>query len=237
MEKKTRIFLLLLAFLLPSLIFAQTSITGHVTDAGTNLPLQGATITERGTNNVKVTDANGNFSISVSSPQAKIIISSVGYATQTLDASSNMTVSLAIDNTKLSEVVVTGLASSVKRSNLANAVASVSGKELVGTTVQSTVDGALYGKFTGANISANSGAPGGGISVKLRGITSLVANSQPLFIVDGVYFGRNGHACSARGRRRKSKTEYKSWITYQCPAESDRAVCRNWYRFGVRCRL
>jgi len=188
MEKKTKIFLLFLTFLLPSLIFAQTSITGRVTDAGTNLPLQGVTITERGTNNVKVTDANGNFSMSVSSPQAKLVISSVGYATQTLDASANMTVSLAIDNTKLSEVVVTGLASSVKRSNLANAVASVSGKELVGTTVQSTVDGALYGKFTGANISANSGAPGGGISVKLRGITSLVANSQPLFIVDGVYF-------------------------------------------------
>src|SRR5262245_43666315 len=188
MEKKTKILLLFLALLLPSLIFAQTSIAGHVTDAGTNLPLQGVTITERGTNNVKVTDANGNFSISVSSSQAKLVISSIGYATQTLDASSNMTISLAIDNTKMSEVVVTGLASSVKRSNLANAVASVSGKELVGTTVQSTVDGALYGKFTGANISANSGAPGGGISVKLRGITSLVANSQPLFIVDGVYY-------------------------------------------------
>ena len=53
---------------------------------------------------------------------------------------------------------------------------------------QPTVDGALYGKFAGANISANSGAPGGGISVKLRGITSLVGNSQPLFIVDGVYY-------------------------------------------------
>ena len=50
------------------------------------------------------------------------------------------------------------------------------------------MDAALYGKFTGANISANSGAPGGGISIKLRGITSLVASSQPLFIVDGVYY-------------------------------------------------
>jgi TonB-linked SusC/RagA family outer membrane protein len=58
----------------------------------------------------------------------------------------------------------------------------------VGTTTQSTLDGALYGKFTGANISANSGSPGGGISIKLRGITSIAANSQPLFIVDGVYY-------------------------------------------------
>ena len=188
MKKKAKIFLLLTAFVFPSLLFAQTQIIGRVTDAGSNLPLQGVTITEQGTNNVKTTDANGNFSISVKNDRAKLVISSVGYVTQTLDASSNMTVTLAIDNTKLSEVVVTGLASSVKRSNLANAVASVSGKDLVGTTVQSTVDGALYGKFTGANISANSGAPGGGISMKLRGITSLVANSQPLFIVDGIYF-------------------------------------------------
>src|SRR5258705_2703027 len=118
----------------------------------------------------------------------KVEICFVGYLPQTVDACNDLNVKLAVDNTNLSEVVVTGLASSVKRSNLANAVASVSGKDLVGTTVQSTVDGALYGKFTGANISANSGAPGGGITVKLRGITSLVANSQPLFIVDGVYF-------------------------------------------------
>ena len=85
-------------------------------------------------------------------------------------------------------MIVSGLATSIKRSNLANSVASISSKELIGTTTQETVDGALYGKFTGANVSANSGAPGGGISVKLRGITSIVANSQPLFIVDGVYY-------------------------------------------------
>ena len=65
MKKKTKIFLLFSILLLPSLLFAQTSVTGRVTDAGSNLPLQGVTITERGTNNVKLTDANGNFSISV----------------------------------------------------------------------------------------------------------------------------------------------------------------------------
>ena len=188
MKKKTKILLPLFVFMLPSWLFAQTVINGRVTEAQTNNPLQGVTVNEKGTNHLTLTDADGRFSISVSSPQAKLVITSVGYVSQTVDASNNMTVSLAIDNTKMSEVIVTGLASSVKRSNLANAVASVSGKELVGTTVQATVDGALYGKFTGANISENSGAPGGGISVKLRGITSLVANSQPLFIVDGVYY-------------------------------------------------
>jgi hypothetical protein len=58
--------------------------------------------------------------------------------------------------------VISGLASTVKRSNLANSVASISAKELTSMSNQSTMDGALYGKFKGANITSNSGAPGGG---------------------------------------------------------------------------
>jgi len=87
----------------------------------------------------------------------------------------------------LEEVVITGLASSVKRSNLANAVSTVSAKELTGTTTIQTTDGALYGKVAGATIRSNGGAPGGGMSIQLRGISSLQGASQPLIIVDGVY--------------------------------------------------
>jgi len=186
-QNSIKILLLSVLFLLPYWLLAQT-INGRVTESGTNSPLQGASVTIKGTNKNAQTDAEGKFSITVSGSNQKLVISYVGYLSQTLDAADNLSISLVPDNTKLSEVVVTGLATSVKRSNLANAVASVSGRELIGTTIQSTVDGALYGKFTGANISANSGAPGGGISVKLRGITSLVSSSQPLFIVDGVYY-------------------------------------------------
>jgi TonB-dependent SusC/RagA subfamily outer membrane receptor len=115
----------------------------------------------------------------------------VGYTAQTVSLQPNVTtynIKLQEAEGRMNEVVITGLATSVKRSNLGNAVASVSAKELTGTTILPTLDAALYGKFPGSNISANSGAPGGGISIKLRGITSLVANSQPLFIVDGVYY-------------------------------------------------
>jgi hypothetical protein len=66
-------------------------------------------------------------------------------------------------------------------------VATVSAAELAGVTPPQTLDGALAGKFTGAVVTANSGAPGGGMSVKLRGITSINGNSQPLYIIDGVY--------------------------------------------------
>ena len=87
----------------------------------------------------------------------------------------------------MEEVVVTGLASSVKRSNLANAVASVSSAELSQVANAQTLDGALNGKFKGASISSNSGSPGGGMSFRLRGITSLSGFNQPLIIMDGVY--------------------------------------------------
>ncbi len=196
MRKKTIALapLLALLLLLPFHLFAQTVITGRVTEAGTNAPLSGATVSVKGTTTATQTDADGRFSITVTGTNPKLVVSYIGFVQQTVDATNNATISMAVDNTRLSEVVVTGLATSVKRANLANAVSSISGKELTGTTVQSTVDGALYGKFTGASISANSGAPGGGISVKLRGITSLVANSQPLFIVDGVYYDNSSIA-------------------------------------------
>ena len=189
-----RISTLLLAMLLPAWIYAQTTVTGKVMDGNTGSALGGVTVTVKGTTTAVQTDGDGKFSISVKNNKERLVFSFVGFVSQTVDASNNLAIVLNSDDTRMTEVVVTGLATSVKRSNLANTVASVSGKDLVGTTVQSTVDGALYGKFTGANISANSGAPGGGISVKLRGITSLVANSQPLFIVDGVYYDNSSIA-------------------------------------------
>ncbi len=82
---------------------------------------------------------------------------------------------------------MTGLATSIKRSNLANSVATIGGRELVGQTRPVTLDAALQGKLAGAVISQTSGAPGGGISVQLRGPSSIIGNSEPLYIIDGVY--------------------------------------------------
>ena len=170
--------------------WAQQTITGAIVDASNN-PLSGVSVQLLNTSIGTTTDANGRFTISVPNKTGTLQISYVGFQTQTIDLANvgdELKITMQAGEGSLQEVVVTGIASSVKRANLANAVSSVSAKQLVGTTVQPTMDGALYGKFTGANISANSGAPGGGISIKLRGITSLIANSQPLYIVDGVYY-------------------------------------------------
>jgi len=131
---------------------------------------------------------NGKFVVSV--PQsAVLIVSASGFKTQTIkvENATDLQISLTEDVARLDEIVVTGLSTSIKRRNLANAVAVISSKELAGTAPAQTFDAALEGKIPGAYINANSGSPGGGISVKLRGVTSVYGNTQPLYVVDGVY--------------------------------------------------
>jgi len=180
MRKKTQALSLLLALFMPAWLMAQTVVSGRVTESASSKPLEGATVSVRGTRTFTQTDADGKFSISVANSDARLVVTFVGYVSQTVDAKNSSAINLVVDNTSMSEVVVTGLATSIKRSNSANAVASISAKQLAGNTRPQTLDGAMQGKITGAQISANSGAPGGGFSVRLRGISSINLSSEPL---------------------------------------------------------
>jgi TonB-linked SusC/RagA family outer membrane protein len=165
-------------------------ISGTVKNTTDGSALPGVNIVVKGTTAGAISDVNGEFKLSVPSSAKKIIFSFIGFVTKEIDVptSGNMDVILEEDVIGLEEVVVTGLATSVKRSNLANAVTSVSAKELVGTTSPVTTDGALQGKIAGANIVSNGSMPGGGFNMQFRGVSTLGASaSQPLFIVDGVY--------------------------------------------------
>lgn len=193
--KKTKMLFLLAVLLLPAWIFAQTTVTGRVTDPSGN-PLERASITVKGTNNFTQTDADGKFSINAAS-NAQLIVSYVGFVPQTISAANSGNIILAIDNTNLNEVVVTGLATSVKRTNAANSVATISSKQLNGNTRAQTLDGAMQGKIAGVQISANSGAPGGGFAVRLRGISSINLSSEPLYIIDGVYVNNEQNGTGA----------------------------------------
>ncbi|MFK7932080.1 MAG: carboxypeptidase-like regulatory domain-containing protein, partial [Saprospiraceae bacterium] len=182
-------FLLFALVLMTSAVMAQFTVTGTISDSEGE-PLIGATVLVKGTALGTVTDFDGNYSINVPGDAGELEFSYTGYSSMTMDVSStNSQVDVILDSssTQLDEVVVTGLASSVKRSNSANSVASIGAKELTGVTTQATMDGALYGKFKGADIRSNSGAPGGGMSIKLRGVTSIFGSQQPLYIVDGVF--------------------------------------------------
>lgn len=180
--------LLLFLFLLPCFVFAQNTISGKVTsESGETVPF--VNVIEKGTTNGTTTDIDGNYSIEMSTLPGTLVFSSLGFTTveQAVSISETLNITMGESAQALDEVVITGLATSIERTNSANAVASLSAEDLVGKTPPPTLDGALYGKFAGAVVNQNSGAPGGGLSVKLRGATSLQGNVQPLYIIDGVY--------------------------------------------------
>jgi len=180
-----------LTFLLFGSVNAQSFVLqGNVTAVGSSEPLIGVSVVIKGTSQGMTTDLDGSYSLTINGESATVVFSFIGYSSKEYEVNSStgtLDVSLSEDVTNLEEVVITGLASSIKRSNLANSIATVSGEELVGTTGQPTIDGALYGKMTGVNIVASGGAPGGGTGVRLRGISSIKGNNQPLYIIDGVY--------------------------------------------------
>lgn len=182
---------LVLAMLLSSVpVLAQTrTITGTVTDAETGQPLEGARVGVRGTALSTTTGADGKFTLgNIPGGNVTIAIRRIGhnFVDLPLPAGQNeLRAALRRDPLRLSDVVVTGQATAVDRRNLANAVATVSGEEVSRVSAQ-TVEQALQGKVVGASIQANSGAPGGGMQMRLRGVTSINGSSEPLYVVDGV---------------------------------------------------
>ncbi len=191
---------LLMFLVIPIGMFAQDTISGTVTDAANGDPLVGVSVVLKGSITGALTDFDGNFSI-MASQDDTLVFSYIGYSTKEVLASDASNVQMNVDVTNLDEVVVTGLVSSIKRSNLANNISTVDSEALTGATTGSTLDGALYGKLTGVNINAAGGAPGGQTALRLRGISSLSGNNQPLFIIYGVYISNiqltNGSAVAS----------------------------------------
>ncbi|GIV59062.1 MAG: SusC/RagA family TonB-linked outer membrane protein [Rhodothermaceae bacterium] len=180
--------LLVLLGLATGTVRAQT-VRGTVTDAASGEPLPGVNVSVRGTTIGTTTDVDGNYALDLPPGNRTLVFSFVGFRTREVavpPGQNTLDVQLEEDVLGLDEVVVTGLATSVKRTNLANAVATVSARELAGVTTSQTLDGALSGKVPGALISSYSGAPGGGLTVKLRGISTINGNAQPLYVVDGL---------------------------------------------------
>ena len=189
MKKFTLLFLLAMTSLLQQAFAQNRSISGRVTDRTNNQGLPGVTVLAKGTTVGTSTNSDGTFVLNVPATATTLAFSFVGYTTinQPIGTSATINAALAPDAKELDEVVVNGLASNIKRSNLANAITTISAAELYGSTRPVTVDAALSGKVVGANIGANSGAPGGGGSVQLRGISTITGNVQPLYVIDGVY--------------------------------------------------
>ncbi len=184
-------------------------LSGTVRDSATSAPVAGATVTIEGTRLGAYTKDNGNFIIpNAPDGDLKVLVRYIGYKRRLVSVGADETqvdVSIARDFLKLEEIVVTGQATGVEKQNLPNAVATVSADELVRAPAQ-TLESALQGKVPGAYIQANGGAPGGGIQVNLRGVSTINAGSDPLFVVDGIVIsnaaipnGQNAVTAAAAG--------------------------------------
>ena len=184
-----RMTLLTALLFLSQSAWAQFKVSGKVSDEKGE-GLVGVSVVVKGTTIGTITDSDGNYSLQVSTGKATtLVLSYIGYASMDLAASASsgtLDVTMKESAARLEEVVVTGLASSIKRSNAANGTAHLNADELTGSGTPTTLDAAMSGKLAGANIVSNSGAPGGGVSVKLRGISTITGSSEPLYVVDGI---------------------------------------------------
>ena len=186
---------------LPMMVFSQSkTITGSVTDDG-GLPLPGVTILVKNSKNLGVTtDFDGNFNITIPSNQTKILVFYyLGYTTQEVNVSNTTNVSLVMipDQTQLDEVVVVGYGTVLKK-DVTGALSSVKVKDNVANQ-SGTIDQLLQGRAAGVQVTQNAGAPGSGISVKIRGTNSLRGNNEPLYVIDGVIISSAGEDVIAAG--------------------------------------
>ena len=186
---------------LPMMVFSQSkTITGTVKDE-TGLTLPGVTIQIKNTENLgAISNFDGYFNITIPSTSSKILVFSyLGYTTQEVNVSNTTNVNLIMipDQTQLDEVVVIGYGTVLKK-DVTGALTSVKVKDNVANQ-SGTIDQLLQGRAAGVQVTQNAGAPGSGISVKIRGTNSLRGNNEPLYVIDGVIISSAGEDVIAAG--------------------------------------
>lgn len=176
----------MLFVLLQVAVFAQGRVVkGAITDSKTKETLPGVTVLVEGTTTATSTNINGEFTITV--PEGKkLVISSIGYVTKTIDANQDViNVSLDADAKMLTETVVTAIGISREKKSLGYASQEVKGDDVKGSHEMNVVN-TLQGRVAGLSISSGSGAVGASSSITLRGPTSLTGNNSPLFVINGI---------------------------------------------------
>lgn len=178
----TSVFLLLLGF---ATAYAQERVvTGKITDQ-TGSPMPGVNVIKKGTTKGTTTDQTGNFSIAATENDM-LVTSFIGYKSQEIlvGAQTTINITLAEDVETLNEVVVVGYGE-MRRADLTSAQTTISSKDME-RTINTTIEQAIQGRAAGVFVTQNTGAPGGGISVNIRGVNSISGTNEPLYVIDGV---------------------------------------------------
>ena len=183
-----RVIPLTLLLFIYSFSFAQTrTISGKITDATDGTGLPGVTILVKGTKTGAQTKSDGSFSISVPPNATSLVISSVGYTQKEVSITGNdFNISLVKSaGTSLNDVVVIGYGT-VKQKDLTGAVATVTSKDFQQGAAITSPDELIAGKLAGVSVTSNGGQPGSAATVRIRGLSSLNGNNDPLYVIDGV---------------------------------------------------
>ncbi len=181
---------ILLVFFLFGLGYTATAqervVTGRVTSQEDDAPIPGVNVVVKGTSVGTATDVNGNYSIRVSSDEAILTFSFIGYVNAEVSVGSRsvVDVQLTSDITQLSEVVVTGYGTQIKQ-DLTGNIAKVSGNAIQNVPV-TTFEQALQGRAAGVLVTSQNGKLGQGMNIRIRGSSSISASNEPLYVVDGM---------------------------------------------------
>ena len=176
------------------------TIAGVVTRAAGGRPVQGVTVTVTGSPQFAQSDETGRYAILAPDGDVRLSFRAIGFsrkdvlvaATQT-----NMDVALTEDVFELEAVVVTGQATTVERRNATTATSFVSGEDVTKVAAP-TIESSLTGRVAGVNLQSNSGAPGGGIQMQIRGNNTILGAYDPLYVIDGVIYS-NVRIAGGRG--------------------------------------
>ncbi|HOP13796.1 MAG TPA: SusC/RagA family TonB-linked outer membrane protein, partial [Lentimicrobium sp.] len=183
-----KLILLLTIILSAGTMLAQQVVQGTVTDAKTGETLIGVTVQIKGTTSGTITDIEGRYRLESDRLNASsvIVYSYIGYKSveETLGSRALVNVRMQVEQTMLDEVVVIGYGTAKKR-NVLGAVTRVDNTELTRMPVAG-VDQALQGRAAGVQVTQNTGAPGEGVAVRIRGTGSINSSNAPLYIVDGI---------------------------------------------------
>ncbi len=185
--RKTLLSILLSVFTLFSVAFAQNkTISGKVTAASDGLALPGVGVSVKGRSGIGTqTDANGNYRLSVPENAETLVFQYIGFLAKEVSISGNvLNVVLSEDQKQLSEVVVVGYGTQIKQ-DLTGSISGVKAKDIENLPLPS-FETALQGRASGVFINQGSGKLGQGINIRIRGISSVSASSQPLFVIDGI---------------------------------------------------
>ncbi len=166
--------------------FAQFTVTGKVVDDGDE-PLIGASILLQGTETGTTTDIDGDFSLDVPGQSGILIISYLGFESQEMQvtpSSGNLIITLSDQSTLLNEVVVTGYGSQ-RKGAITGAVSELK-TDKIEQVPMASFEGALQGNVAGLQANGIDGTPGGNTQIRIRGIGSITASSEPLYVIDGI---------------------------------------------------